>query len=154
MCVRQVLGLVLLLAAQALGQQLPFTAMQTNTRDVTSPDGRVISHVRSEEGYFFASSGSILIQDLTSQKVPIRAQLIDYGRSGKAYIIDYVGEDATEQRTLGPQPRRPNSRADVKNGNTVHVVRELSDIRVGAEPDPSLFATDPRSIRRARNLAK
>ncbi len=207
MRVKFVVGFVLLMAIEAFCQQTPFSATETHTLQVISPDGRITEHKVTQRRYFHSSSGATLTQDLSPDKVPIRAQLTDYGRTKKAYLIDYVNERAQVERELGDRMVLPRSRSDVKNalgseivhrfeclilpsyltdergrkeligtgciapelnflrikeditmklkdGRSERIVTELEDIRVGDEPDPSLFAIDSASIRRAKSLMK
>jgi hypothetical protein len=72
-------------------QWMPLSAGQTSTITTVSSEGKVINQEQTQERYFRRSSGSVLIQQMAGDgsNLPKRATLLDNGKSGRSYSLDY-----------------------------------------------------------------
>jgi hypothetical protein len=121
-------GVVVLLGSSVYGQWVPIKGTRTTTIQIIGTDGRVTSHQETHERYFRSSSGSILIQHVADDgsNRATTGLLLDSGRSGKSYQVDYAGGAVNDLHR--PAKRVPaRTRADLA---TAKQQKELEDCTI------------------------
>jgi hypothetical protein len=117
--------------------------------ETISANGRVTDHRETQERYHRASSGSILIQQMANDgsNVPTSAVLLDHGKTGKTYSLNYqTGAVVDKHRPARPMP--PKTRSDLPSAKNQNSTAEetINGVRCVAAPVYMVNANGTRTL--------
>ena len=140
---------LMLCGCPAFGQWVPLSGTQTSTVETLSADGRVTGHRVTKERYYRASSGSVLVQQMANDgsNVPAAGTLIDYGKTGKTYSLNYRSGAAVDKHRPA-RPMRPMTRADLAPPSEKNGMREetVKGVRCVVAPVYKVNANGTRTL--------